>query len=52
MDAENGWHRRHIQRVFEKRQEERKRREMQQRYYFIPLATRKSLFSFKLMTLK
>ncbi|EJD74858.1 CBR-NURF-1 protein [Loa loa] len=31
MDAENGWHRRHIQRVFEKRQEERKRREMQQR---------------------
>ncbi|VIO94057.1 PHD-finger family protein [Brugia malayi] len=31
MDAENGWHRRHIQRIFEKRQEERKRREMQQR---------------------
>uniref|UniRef100_A0A915Q623 Uncharacterized protein n=1 Tax=Setaria digitata TaxID=48799 RepID=A0A915Q623_9BILA len=31
MDAENGWHRRHIQRAFEKRQEERKRREMEQR---------------------
>lgn len=32
MDAENGWHRHHIQRLYEKRQEERKRREMQQRY--------------------
>uniref|UniRef100_A0A8R1XQ58 PHD-type domain-containing protein n=1 Tax=Onchocerca volvulus TaxID=6282 RepID=A0A8R1XQ58_ONCVO len=31
MDAENGWHRRHIRRVFEKRQEERRRREMQER---------------------
>ncbi|MCP9257668.1 hypothetical protein DINM_000928 [Dirofilaria immitis] len=31
MDAENYWHRRHIHRVFEKRQEERKRQEMQQR---------------------
>ncbi|CAG9536170.1 unnamed protein product [Cercopithifilaria johnstoni] len=31
MDAENGWHRRHVQRAYEKRQEERKRREMQQR---------------------
>ncbi|VDO34168.1 unnamed protein product, partial [Onchocerca flexuosa] len=31
MDAENGWHRRHIRRIFEKRQEERRRREMQER---------------------
>lgn len=33
MDAENGWHRRHVQRVYEKREEERKRREIERRYY-------------------
>lgn len=32
MDVEKGWHRRHIQRIFERRNEERKRREMEQRY--------------------
>uniref|UniRef100_A0A0R3RXK3 PHD-type domain-containing protein n=1 Tax=Elaeophora elaphi TaxID=1147741 RepID=A0A0R3RXK3_9BILA len=31
MDAEHGWHRRHVQRAYEERQEERKRLEMQQR---------------------
>ncbi|VDN05007.1 unnamed protein product [Thelazia callipaeda] len=31
MDAENGWHRRNVQLVFQKRQEERKRRELEQR---------------------
>ncbi|VDK85720.1 unnamed protein product [Litomosoides sigmodontis] len=31
MDAENGWHRRHVQRAYEKREEERKRREIERR---------------------